>query len=423
MLTGKRLSALIAFLLAVVIGNLSRLAEPGAVWSAPEDKEKKSEKTKTPDDAENIDKWIAQLGAESFKEREDAIKRLIAIGPAALGALRRIADDKQADPDVRLRAARAAFAIATVKIELVRRFGEHKGVPNNPNYRWVARVALSPDGKHAITAGMDNLRYWDLSNNRQIRVFGENKQGYWCLSFSPDGKRVVAGARNRSVCLFDVNTGKSLQELRGHTQEVWGSLFTTDGKQVISGSWDRTIRVWDAETGKAIRTFKGVRDSVRCLALSPDGKLLAAGHFAVANGPGIVRLWDVAKGTEVRFMKGHELEITSISFTPDGKSLLTSSFDRTIRLWSVADGKEEKCLRGHIGRIECAAFTPDGRRVVSCAAESDPTLRLWDVSSGKQLGETDRVEEGFLNVAALPDGQHALTTGKDGTVRLWRWAR
>ncbi len=423
MLAGKRLLAVLAFLLALLIVAWIQLMEPGAAWSASQDKEKKAEKTKELADADDIDKWISQLGADSFKEREEAIKRLIAIGPAALGTLRRIAEDKQADPDVRLRAARAAFAIATVKIEMVRRLGEHKGVPNNPNYRWVARVALAPDGKHAVTAGMDAIRYWDLVNNRQIRVFGENKQGYWCIAFSPDGGRVVAGSRNRTVCLFDVNTGKLLHEIRGHAQEIWGATFTADGKQVISGSWDRTIRVWDAETGKSVRTFKGVPDSVRCLALSPDGKVLAAGHFGVVNGPGIVRLWDLAKGTEIRSMKGHELEITSISFSADGKSVLTSSFDRTIRLWRVADGKEEKCLRGHAGRIECAAFTPDGRRIVSCAAESDPTLRLWDVQSAKQLGETEHVEEGFLNVAALPDGQHALSTGKDGTVRLWRWTR
>ncbi len=423
MLPRKRLSALFAFLLAVLIGALVPLAEPRAAWSASEDKENKPEKTTAPSDAENIDKWIAQLGAESFKEREEAIRRLIAIGPAALGPLRRIADDKHADPDVRLRAARAAFAIATVKIEMVRRLGEHNGVPNNPNYRWVARVAISPDGKHAVTAGMDALRYWDLANNRQIRVFGENKQGYWAVSFSLDGRRVVAGARNRSACLFDVNTGKLLHEMRGHAQEIWGAVFTADGKHALTGSWDHTIRVWDTATGKPIRSFKGVRDSVRCLTLSPDGKLLAAGHFAVVNGPGIVRLWDVEKGTEVRSMKGHELEITSISFSADGKSLLTSSFDKTIRLWRVADGKEEKCLRGHTGRIECAVFLPDGRRVVSCADESDPTMRLWDVQSGKQLGQTEPVEAGFLGIAALPDGQHALTTGKDGAVRLWRWAR
>jgi len=36
----------------------------------------------------------------------------------------------------------------------------------------------------------------------------------------------------------------------------------------------------------------------------------------------------------------------------------------------------------------------------------------------KQRCETERVAESFLSVAALPDGQHALTMGKDSSVRV-----
>ncbi len=416
---GKHLFALVVFFLAVLSGVPARLAGT----TAAQDKESKAEKAKAPADAEAIDKLIAQLSADSYQEREEAIRRLIAAGTPALDALRRLAGDKRADPDVRLRAARAAYAIATVKIEMVRRLGVHTGAGPNAGSLWANRVVVAPDGRHALTAGMDALRYWDLATGKQIRVFGQNKNGYWSVSLSPDGSRAVAGARNSNIYLFDVNTGKLLFEMPGHTQEVWGVVWTADGKQVLSASWDHSIRVWDAATGKQVRTFKNVSDGVRCLALSPDGKILAAGHFAAVNGPGIVRLWDVSKGTEIRSMKGHELEITSISFSAEGKLLLTSSFDKTVRLWRVGDGKQMKCFKGHTGRLECAGFTPDGRRVVSCGAESDPTLRLWDASTGKQLGQSDRVEAGFLGVAALPDGRQALTTGKDGSVCLWRWMR
>lgn len=383
--------------------------------------ENRSEKAKPPVDAAAINKLIVQLDADSFKEREEAIRRLIAIGAPALAPLRRTADDKRTDPDVRLRAARAAYAISTVKIEMVRRLGEHTGEPNNVGSRWARRVALSPDGKHAVTAGWDNIRYWDLTSGKQIRAFGENKQGYWSLSFSPDGQRVIAGGRN--VYLFDVKTGKLLHEMTGHTQVVWGALLTADGKQALSGAWDRSIRVWDTATGKEVRAFKGVRDNVRCMALSPDGKLLAAGHFAAEKGPGTIRLWDVEKGTEVRALKGHELEIASIAFSPDGTALVSCSYDKTVRIWRVADGKELKCLKGHAGGIEGAVFTPDGRHVVSCGWDDDPTLRLWDVLTGKQLGVSETLADGLPSVAVLPDGRHALTTGKDGAVRLWRWAR
>lgn len=390
------------------------------VLSAPGG-DNKADKAKPSVDAGVVDKLIAQLSADSYKEREDAIRNLIALGPRALGALRRIADDRQADPDVRLRAARAAYAIATVKIEMVRRLGEHTGQSNNVDSHWARRVALSPDGKHAASAGWDGIRYWDLTNGRQIRMFGQNKNGYWSVSFSPDGRRVIAGGNK--VYLFDVNTGKILHEMSGHTQVVWGALITADGKQALSGAWDRSIRVWDTATSKQIRAFQGVNDNVRCMALSPNGKLLAAGHFAAEKGPGTVRLWDVEKGTEIRTMKGHELEITGIAFSADGQFLVSSSYDKTLRIWRVADGKEVKRLKGHAGGIEGAVFTPDGRRVVSCGWDDDPTLRLWDVSTGKLLGVSEIMSDGLPGVAILPDGRSALTTGKDGAVRLWRWER
>jgi WD40 repeat protein len=419
MLSRNRLSVVLG--IALSLGLAWQTASP-AVCSDTKGQEKKSEQPKDSDDAETIDKLIGQLSADSYKEREDAVRRLIAIGAPALALLQRIANDTQADPDLRLRAARAAFAIGTIRIESVRVLGEHSAEPNNPNFRWATRVAISPDGKRAVTAGVVALHYWDLSNQKLIRVFGQNKQGYWSVSFSPDGKRIIAGARNRTLCLFEASSGKLLKEMTGHSAEIWGAVFTADGKQAISGSWDRSIRVWDLETGKQSRAFN-VRDQVRGFALSPDGKLLAASHFAVVNGPGTIRIWDVQKGTEIRSMTGHQMEISQLAFSPDGKQLVSSSFDKTVRIWRVADGKEIKQLKGQNGRIEGAVFTPDGKRILSCCAEGDPSLRMWDASSGKQLGESDKMEPGFLGLAALSDSRQCLTVGRDGAVRLWRWVR
>jgi WD40 repeat protein len=409
MLIGKRPAALVV--MAMCIG-LCTFAVPATSNS----EDNKREKPKETSDAEVIDKLIVQLDANSFQDREDAIRRLIAVGAPALAPLQRLADDPRTDPDVRLRAARAAFAIATVKIDPDRRLGVHSN-------SWAQRVALSPDGKQAVTSGFDGLRCWDLSGGKQVRVFGKNQRGYWSLAFSADGRQLIAGGADHHAYVFDAKTGQRVQQLMGHTNEVWGAVLTADGKQALTGAWDRSIRVWDMATGKQSRVFNNVRDNVRCMILSPDGKLLAAGHFAVVNGPGTIRLWDVAKGTEIRAMSGHEMEVSSVAFSPDGKLLVSTSFDKTVRIWRVADGKEIKRLNGHDGRIEGAAFTSDGQRVVSCCCEGDPTVRLWDVASGKLLGASDKTDEGFLSLAVLPGNRHCLTTGKDGAVRTWRWTR
>ena len=43
-----------------------------------------------------------------------------------------------------------------------------------------------------------------------------------------------------------------LRKFEGHTDRVRSVSFSGDGKQVVSGSWDKTVRVWDTQTGKSL---------------------------------------------------------------------------------------------------------------------------------------------------------------------------
>ncbi|PVF95651.1 hypothetical protein CPB86DRAFT_710725, partial [Serendipita vermifera] len=54
------------------------------------------------------------------------------------------------------------------------------------------------------------------------------------------------------IRLWDATTGQAINEpFRGHTERVFCVSFSPDGRQLVSGSKDRTIRLWHAETGQA----------------------------------------------------------------------------------------------------------------------------------------------------------------------------
>jgi hypothetical protein len=359
---------------------------------------------------------VAQLGDESFAKRDAAEKRLLAIGTPALAPLRKAAKDG-ASLETRTRAADLVRAIGKSLVLEVRRFEGHAEEPQ----RMATRVVVSPDGRRAVSSGSGMLRQWDLDSGQQLLAFGPiAAPNYWVMRLSTDGKRVLAGGHDNNARIFDLATGKQLQEFVGHTALLTGAALLPDGKRAITAAYDRSIRVWDAQTGKEIRILEKTGQMVRCLAVAPDGKTLAAADFpSTSERGGKVRLWDSDTGKLIRTMDGNTTAINTVSFSPDGKTVL----DGTLRLWEVASGKELKPFKDRPEGVRYAVFTPDGRRILTGGDNPHSVLRVWDLASGDLVFETEPFGDGILCVAALPDNQSCLTATRDGVVRLWQLER
>jgi WD40 repeat protein len=69
--------------------------------------------------------------------------------------------------------------------------------------------------------------------------------------------------------------------IEGHSNMVSSVAFSPDGKRIVSGSWDKSIRIWDADTGSKILELRGHSNWIRSVASSPDGKRIASPKHAV----------------------------------------------------------------------------------------------------------------------------------------------
>jgi WD40 repeat protein len=75
----------------------------------------------------------------------------------------------------------------------------------------------------------------------------------WSVAFSYDGSRVVSGSSDKTIRIWDVETGKTVMgPLEGHSEAILSVAFSNDGSRVVSGSSDKTIRIWDIEAGKTV---------------------------------------------------------------------------------------------------------------------------------------------------------------------------
>ena len=65
--------------------------------------------------------------------------------------------------------------------------------------------------------------------------------------------------------------------LRGHTDTIGRIAWSPDGRILASPSVDKTIRLWEAETGKHLLTLEGHKDGVTSVAFDSLGNTLISG--------------------------------------------------------------------------------------------------------------------------------------------------
>jgi WD40 repeat protein len=277
----------------------------------------------------------------------------------------------------------------------------------------VNAVALTPDGKTAVSGSSDSLaRVWDVEGGLCRRVLPGHRKSVRAVALAGNGQTVVTGSHDNHLRVWNLATGECQRVLRGHTNWVSGVAVSLDGKLAVSGSIDHTLRVWDVGTGKCLHTLAGHADEVRSVALSGDGRLAVS-----AGADTTLRVWDVGRGTCLRVLRGHTDSVNGVSLTPDGKTAVSAGRDLTVRVWDVASGACLRVLSGFANWVNAAAITPDGR--LALTAGFDLTLRVWDLATGECL----RVLHGHTawvgDVAVTADGRLAVSAGSDHTLRVW----
>ncbi|KAG0766203.1 hypothetical protein G6F16_001083 [Rhizopus arrhizus] len=163
----------------------------------------------------------------------------------------------------------------------------------------VTSVAISHDGRLVATGSLDRMvRVWNAQSGQLMEQLEGHRDSVYSVAFMPGEAELVSGSLDKTVKLWklgaNVNRPASSapripcrMTFVGHKDFVLSLACTYDGKFIISGSKDRSIHVWNPNTGQVQFMLQGHKNSVISVAVTANGRPL----FASGSGDNRARVW------------------------------------------------------------------------------------------------------------------------------------
>jgi WD40 repeat protein len=127
--------------------------------------------------------------------------------------------------------------------------------------RGVTALAVLPDGKRFVAAGLDgSIHVWEMTGTEvQVNKAGRpDRDTPLCsLALTPDGKRAVVGAYDRRLRMFDLESGHQVWSVDVGSMACYRVAVSPDGKWVLTGGGGRMEGdKWQADGDFALRWWK-----------------------------------------------------------------------------------------------------------------------------------------------------------------------
>jgi WD40 repeat protein len=298
------------------------------------------------------------------------------------------------DPTVRI------YEVRSGKEQLVLR--GHKAQVNS--------AAFSQDGSLIVTGALDEtVRIWNATTGACLFTFKSKSGGVRIATFTPDGKHVFAtgdgnaytwiagGFRSRGIQdpvfgqIWRVDTGTEVRVLKWsqNRPQMQSVSFSPDGKYLLAASFNTVdiFDIWQGGDGKPLRTLKGHDANwtqVHDARFSRDGS-----RIVTAANDNTARIWETATGKELAVLRGHTRPVTKALFSPDGRLVLTALEDHTAAVWDAATGEQAKSRKFVLSGFPFARLSADGRHLFvthDSRWQNQSGAELWDSQIGQIRG-------------------------------------
>lgn len=234
------------------------------------------------------------------------------------------------------------------------------------------------------------------------------------LRTSSDGRLLVVSTGiaglGGEVVVVDIERRTVVMRLEGHSDSVYCAAMSADGRWIASGSYDRSVHLWDLQTGKIKRSFVGHNGAIYDLDFDPSDKMLAT-----ASADQTIKLWSVERGERMDTLGQGEGEMLAVRFVPKSNELqvVGAGKDRQIRLWRIVSTEKPAinpmllarfAHESAITRLEWVA-----EREIIVTTSDDRTAKTWHASNLQPMGA----------VATCSDTPMGIAAGHGGAPAVW----
>jgi|GEM_PF-7029516 len=275
----------------------------------------------------------------------------------------------------------------------------------------VQRVLFSADGNRVFSSGADgSTRMWNVATGRELQQF-RGAGGKTTFAFGSDGRTLVTyNNTDKLLHVWTSSNGKKVASFAvpGEPPRI---AVSRDGRLAALASWDRKGRIVDLATGLVLKELVGHTDVVITIAFTRDAK-----HVVTGSWDGTAKVWDVATGRLLKTLETKREQVGSMDLSRDGAVAATAASGGLLSLWEIPSGAERKALTLPASIGWAISLDPNQRRLLGT---DERAMVLFDLTTGKPLFRFEGHQAQIVDIAFSPDGLHAATASQDGTVKLW----
>jgi len=241
----------------------------------------------------------------------------------------------------------------------------------------ITAAAISPDGRY-IVAGYNNgnLALLESETGSVVKsLTGGHEKGINAVAISPDLKFIVSGDYKTYITLWTLPSGQIARRLEGYRHMLTTTClsFSSDGKYILAGSEERDSFIWEAATGSVVMKFTVKASGMYSAVLSSDDLRTAAIY------QNETRIWNNRNGECEKLFSAHDNHLaTAIVLTSDGKWIISGGSDKLCR---IRDTEIGRCCRSFsFGDRSVKSLVFRERESVVVAGDDWGSVRLLHVN-------------------------------------------